>query len=221
MSYINNQSEIPPAHIFGFAEDFTVFLSVIDDHGCTNRERKTISVKTYNDYPEVMMSSDRSRSCDPQLDVKFSNFTEDENVVSFFWDFGDGTTYTGKTPPTHHYSGYNTYRATLQAVSKNIYYTPPPPKNKGENGSHTYIDAFFSVFVTKSFPQNARKAKVKRSRHTFSSRMASIGVMRLSSQSPYNVLRSISRRSTPAYRRSASQGMRKAAELPNGRPLST
>lgn len=113
------QSEIPPAHIFGFAEDFTVFLSVIDDHGCTNRERKTISVKTYNDYPEVMMSSDRSRSCDPQLDVKFSNFTEDENVVSFFWDFGDGTTYTGKTPPTHHYSGYNTYRATLQAVSKN------------------------------------------------------------------------------------------------------
>ena len=52
------------------------------------------------------------------------------------------------------------YCRHLQAVSTNSYHTTPP-KNKGENGSHTYIDAFFSVFVTKSFPQNAKMPKFR------------------------------------------------------------
>lgn len=111
-------TENPPLHTFGFAEEFEVFLSITDAHGCSNRERKSISVKTYDDYPAVSFTISKTRVCEPQLNVTFTNQTEDENVVSYHWNYGDGTEYDGKDAPSHTYNGFGTYYPTLSAISK-------------------------------------------------------------------------------------------------------
>lgn len=112
------QTQNPPAHVFGFADDFTIFLSVQDGHGCTNRERKSISVKTYDDYPTLSFSLSQSRACEPQLEVAFTNTTTDQSISAFHWDYGDGNTYEGKNPPNHTYKGYGTYYAKVSANSE-------------------------------------------------------------------------------------------------------
>ena len=109
--------EIPP-YVFGRADDFTVFLSITNANGCSNRERKPITVKTYNDYPAVSFMASKTRVCEPQLTVTFTNQTEEENVVSYHWDLGDGTEFDGKTPPSHTYTGYGNYMPTLTATAK-------------------------------------------------------------------------------------------------------
>lgn len=108
----------PPAHTFGFADEFTVFLSIQDAHGCTNRERKSIVVKTYDDYPMLSFNVNKSRICEAELDAQFTNTTTDNTISNFHWDFGDGTTYDGKTPSTHKYSGFGNYYTVLSATSE-------------------------------------------------------------------------------------------------------
>lgn len=110
--------ETPPPHIFYDKNKFEIFLSVQDGHGCTNRERESIFVKTTADYPDIQFTADKRKTCDEQLNVTFTNQTNDKNVVSFHWDFGDEKTFDGKTPPKHLYKGYGRYYAMLSAVSK-------------------------------------------------------------------------------------------------------
>ncbi|MCQ2608351.1 MAG: PKD domain-containing protein [Bacteroidales bacterium] len=112
------QTQNPPAHMFGFADDFTIFLSVQDANGCTNRERKSITVKTYDDYPNLSFSLSQSRACEPQLNVNFTNTTTDNSISVFHWDYGDGNTHEGKNPPAHTYNGYGNYYAKLSANSE-------------------------------------------------------------------------------------------------------
>ncbi len=111
-------TEKPPLHTFGFADEFDIFLSITDAHNCSNRERKSISVKTYDDYPAVSFSVNKTRVCEPQLTVTFTNQTEDENIVSFHWNFGDDTDYDGENAPSHTYNGFGSYYPTLSAISK-------------------------------------------------------------------------------------------------------
>lgn len=111
-------TQTPPAHTFGFAGDFDVFLSVTDENGCSNRERKKITVTTYDDYPAVSFAANKTKSCEPQLDVTFTNTTTDTTIASYVWDFGDGTTFDGENPPVHTYTGYGSYYAYLTATTK-------------------------------------------------------------------------------------------------------
>ncbi|MCQ2960372.1 MAG: PKD domain-containing protein [Bacteroidales bacterium] len=111
-------TETPPEHTFWFAGEFEVFLSVQDFHGCTNRERKSIKVVTYNDYPIVSFSASETKVCDSKLDVTFTNNSEDPNIVSYHWDFGDGATSNDKTPKKHTFNGYGNYYVELSGTAK-------------------------------------------------------------------------------------------------------
>lgn len=111
-------TETPPPHTFGFKGDFEIFLSIMDAHGCSNRERKTISVTTFNDYPSISFIADKSRVCEPTLAVKFTNTSTAENATEYKWDFGDGSDiFIGKNPPNHTYNGYGTYYPILSTAS--------------------------------------------------------------------------------------------------------
>ncbi len=115
------EEQTPPEHTFWFAGEFDVFLSIQDAHGCTNRERKSISVVTYNDYPMVAFTPSVRKTCDARLDVTFKNTSDDSNVLGYHWDFGDGTTYEGKTPPKHTFyrnDGDTTYYVELSGNAK-------------------------------------------------------------------------------------------------------
>ena len=111
-------TEVPPPHTFGFKGEFEIFLSITDAHGCSNRERKTISVSTFNDYPSIGFTTDKSRVCEPTTAIKFTNTSTAENATEYKWDFGDGSgIFTGKNPPVHTYNGYGTYYAILSTAS--------------------------------------------------------------------------------------------------------
>lgn len=110
--------ETPPPHTFYFTDDFEIFLSIRDAHGCTNRERTSIWVHTKNDYPEISYTPSPRKTCDDKLDVTFTNKSIDPDIVSYHWDFGDNTSFNGKNPPKHTYTGYGKYYALLSAVSR-------------------------------------------------------------------------------------------------------
>ncbi|MBP5583578.1 MAG: gliding motility-associated C-terminal domain-containing protein [Bacteroidales bacterium] len=139
-------SETIPPYTFGRADDFVVFLSITNANGCSNRERKPITVHTTNDYPSVSFSADKRKSCEEQLNVSFTNTTDEDNVMSYHWDFGDGTTYDGKTPPKHLYKGYGRYYAMLAATSKN---------NCVSNAAQTIqlIDYHTKISITDNSPE--------------------------------------------------------------------
>ncbi|MCL2327212.1 MAG: PKD domain-containing protein [Bacteroidetes bacterium] len=111
--------EAPYAHYFTYAGTHNVFCAVTDANGCTNRERHTISVKTYNDAPQTNFTVDKDRTCDPSLQVQFTNTSPaDPNLAGFEWNFGDGSPVNSTTKsPSHRYNGYGTYYATLKNTS--------------------------------------------------------------------------------------------------------
>jgi len=111
--------ETPYAHYFTYAGTHNVFCAVTDANGCTNRERHTISVKTYNDAPRASFTTNVQRSCDPSLQVQFTNTSPDDpNFARFEWNFGDGSPANSTTKsPSHLYNGYGTYYATLKNTS--------------------------------------------------------------------------------------------------------
>ncbi|MDR0941408.1 MAG: PKD domain-containing protein [Bacteroidales bacterium] len=112
-------SEVPAAHSFRSAGEHSIFCAVTDANGCTNRERHTITVKTYNDAPKTSISSDKKQTCDPVLAVQFANTSPADTLLDYFeWNFGDGTPLNTSTQhPSHTYNGYGAYTATLKNVS--------------------------------------------------------------------------------------------------------
>ncbi len=112
-------TETPPPHVFTYAGRHTIFCAVTDTNGCTNRERHTIHVTTYDDAPQTTFSVDKNSTCDPTLRVQFTNTSPaDPNLARFEWDFGDGSPVNSSAQnPAHTYNGYGTYRATLKNVS--------------------------------------------------------------------------------------------------------
>jgi gliding motility-associated-like protein len=110
--------ETPPAHSFTYPATHNIFCAVTDANGCTNRERHTIQVTTYNDAPTTSFTSDKNSVCDPYLQVQFTNTSPaDPNLDHFEWIFGDGSTNTTTKNPSHTYNGYGTYYAQLKNTS--------------------------------------------------------------------------------------------------------
>ncbi|MDR1762157.1 MAG: PKD domain-containing protein, partial [Bacteroidales bacterium] len=112
--------ENPPAHYFTYPGTHNVFCAVTDANGCTNRERHTISVTTYDDAPQTSFTVDKHSVCDPTLQVQFTNTTPSgQTIARYEWNFGDGSAPNSTTlNPSHTYNGYGTYIASLKNVSE-------------------------------------------------------------------------------------------------------
>jgi len=103
---------VTPTHTYTVDGSYTVTLTVTDDAGATGTLNQTVSVTaaTTNQAPnadfifactDLACSYDASGSLDP-----------DGSIVSYGWDFGDGSTGTGVTP-THTYAVEGSYTVTL------------------------------------------------------------------------------------------------------------
>ena len=94
-------------------DSYDVSLTVTDDNGCTNTITKPGFVVA-SPAPVVDITAATTFDCDPPFTVSFTNNSSTTNM-SFNWDFGNGSTYTGAFPPPVTYTDYGDYTITVIA----------------------------------------------------------------------------------------------------------
>jgi len=108
-----------PSHTFTAVGQYAVTLIVTDNSGLSDAATVTVSALTPNVLPVAIASASPNSGYAP-LVVTLSGITSsdsDGSIVSYAWNFGDGTTGSGATVQ-HIYTGVGNYTATL-AVTDN------------------------------------------------------------------------------------------------------
>jgi PKD repeat protein len=101
-----------PSHTYA-AGLWTVTLTLTDEHGCTDTEVKTQYIHS-NALPTAGFSARATSGCAP-LAVQFKDLSVagDNPLVSWLWDFGDGTTSTQQNPSHMYAAGLWTVTLTV------------------------------------------------------------------------------------------------------------
>ncbi|KAF1078663.1 PKD domain-containing protein [Methanogenium sp. MK-MG] len=100
-----------PKHTYENADSYDVTLTVWNSGGGKDHILKTVTVGTvrlnarFNAYPS---------SGTAPLAVRFVDASTGADIDSWYWDFGNGQTYTGKSPSNVVYSSPGTYTASLE-----------------------------------------------------------------------------------------------------------
>ncbi|MEL6132351.1 MAG: PKD domain-containing protein, partial [Bacteroidota bacterium] len=99
-----------PDHTYTFDGDFDVTLEVEDNNGCRDTLLKPDYIQLSN--PQAGFAADVTGGC-PGLTVQFTDTSiPDTTLVSWLWDFGDGTTSIVQDP-THTYDNPGSYTVSL------------------------------------------------------------------------------------------------------------
>ncbi|MDN3497539.1 PKD domain-containing protein, partial [Planococcus sp. APC 4015] len=99
------------SHTYAAAGTYTVVLTVTDDRGGSSTTQQDVTVTIpANQVPTAAFTAQVTN-----LGAAFnagSSIDSDGSIVSYGWDFGDGTTGTGVTP-SHNYSAAGTFSVVL------------------------------------------------------------------------------------------------------------
>jgi len=146
-----NATGVAPTHVYTTNGTYTVTLTVTDNNRATDNDTCNITV---NIPPVADAGPDQtvlvnetvqfngSGSCDP-----------DGEIVSYYWDFGDGTTAAGVTP-THNYTVNGTFIVTL-SVTDNHNATDEDTCNitvywNGDANGDGKVELFDAMYLAKS-----------------------------------------------------------------------
>ncbi len=97
--------------VYSTADDFSVSLTITDENGCTNTIVKNDFI-TAVDKPTLDASAPQTSACTAPFQANFTN-NAIEPGVNYFWDFGNGATFSGASPPGIIYSSTGTYTVML------------------------------------------------------------------------------------------------------------
>jgi gliding motility-associated-like protein len=110
-----------PSHTFTAAGVYKVRLITANPDACKTLDTAylTITVDTIFEHPAFTYTV--LDSCNPYTvsfnnNSVFSSTPGSSTFTKFTWLFGDGTSYSGNTPPVHNYSGIGTYTVSLVMV---------------------------------------------------------------------------------------------------------
>lgn len=132
-----------PSHTFTTPGTYTVKLIALNSNAC-NQTSDTDYITIIVDGSSVKADfiPTITQSCDP-YEASFNNTSTAAGPnAQFFWSFGDGTTFTGRNPPSHTYPDTGTYIVTLLVVDTSAC-------NKRDSISR--IITFSSAFVRAGF----------------------------------------------------------------------
>ncbi len=107
-----------PKHTFSAPGIYRVRLVVYNPNACRTRDTAFIIITVDNNRIKSAFNTIVLDSCGPYRAafVNNSQYSAQPGAVgrtSFLWIFGDGTTYSGTTPPTHVYAGAGIYTVML------------------------------------------------------------------------------------------------------------
>lgn len=141
-------SGVMVAHTFEDNGAFVVRLTVTDEHGNSNSSE--IVVHALNPLPTAVFSHDKEKiviSAGESITFNASDSTDDEKIVAFTWDFGDGNHKTStEYEVEHHFVWGREYNVTLtvtdndggkDSYSKRITVVGGPPCNRPSEGGNS------------------------------------------------------------------------------------
>ena len=120
---------------FASSGTYNVTLTVTDTGGLTNSVTKPVTVAAANRPPVAAFTSaaqglrltvDGSGSSDPDGAA---------DIDTYAWEFGDGGTDTGATPPAHTYDAAGTYSVKLTVTDKSGVEHEPHPQRHGHGAA--------------------------------------------------------------------------------------
>jgi len=95
--------------------NYTASLTVVDDRGCTATTSIPNAIVASSLTPPVV-DIELVPTCNLPWEINFTNSTADP-LITYEWDFGNGTTYTGLQPPTVTYTSVGQYPVTIEMTS--------------------------------------------------------------------------------------------------------
>ncbi|MCL6275559.1 PKD domain-containing protein [Muricauda sp. 2012CJ35-5] len=101
-------TDADPTYIFASSGTYEVELTVTDGEGLTNMTTVTIVVSDSGNQAPVAVASATPLTGNAPLEVSFtgSNSTDDNAIVSYTWDFGDGSSSSEENPVyTYQFAG--------------------------------------------------------------------------------------------------------------------
>ena len=110
--------DINPQHRYAYPGTYTVSLVTVKNNGndCDSRDSTSVELTVYPN-PKAEFTYDEYCEGDTTQfqDLSTTAFNGNE-IISWFWDFGDGTT-SNEQHPKHKYGSYGTYNVKLQVVT--------------------------------------------------------------------------------------------------------
>ncbi|MDH7508373.1 MAG: PKD domain-containing protein [Methanomassiliicoccales archaeon] len=106
-------NEKNPEHIYSQNGTFTVVLRVWDEDGSTNSSSLVVQVR--DSVPTVLFSFNPLDPKEGQPVMFEDNSTAYDGIVSWSWDFGDGT-HSSERNPSHYYADNGTFNVRLTVV---------------------------------------------------------------------------------------------------------
>ena len=110
----NTSNKKNPTHIFTEAGIYEVELTVSDEEDLTDTTTITIEVEVASNQPPVAVAKANVESGDAPLEVDFvgKHSTDDKEIVSYSWNFGDYGIVSQKNP-TQVFDNQGTYEVVL------------------------------------------------------------------------------------------------------------
>lgn len=118
-----------PSHTYTNAGIYIATLTAINPNGCTiSSDIDSIVITVLNDSIQPNFTFAKVDSCDPYT-ANFVNTTTINNGppnagTSYLWDFGDGTTFSGQTPPMHSFPAPQAYTVQLITFDTSVCNNP-------------------------------------------------------------------------------------------------
>jgi PKD repeat protein len=112
----NTSSLENPLHVYATAGTYDVTLTVTDNDGAVGSSGRAVTVTDGSGGSNTPPTASFSYSCS-SLDCSFDGTlsSDDAGIVSYAWDFGDGTG-SVLSAPSHSYASQGTYTVTLSVV---------------------------------------------------------------------------------------------------------
>lgn len=108
-------SEQNPLHVYNTTGNYTVNLKVTNDQGCFAVFSKQAYIQIAGGVKSDFANS-QPAVCQPPYNISFTNNSAGPGTLTWFWDFGDGSTST-QPNPVHTYTAPGNYTVTMATTS--------------------------------------------------------------------------------------------------------